>query len=131
MTNKEIYENIDSAIASYKPCFCATSSRKYVKRFFDSHYEVWSSYQWLEINGEKVYLDQLKDVDIDAYTKYYNRWMKRATDIIMPYIQECIARKEEEAKTKKDKGTKDIKRKTKDSTVTKKKMTKKKTTKKK
>ena len=89
MTRTELYKIMDETIESFKPCFSAESTRKWVKYFMNSHFETFAyRYDILD----------LKEEDVDTYTKYYNRWMKRGTEIIMPYIDELKTQAEKKAK---------------------------------
>ena len=111
MTRKEIYDIMDSTIKSYFPCFCHTSSRKWVKRFYESHYEVFSTKYWIELNDERVTLYDLKEIDLDLWTKYYNRWMKQGVSLTSAYVEECIIKHEENEKKKQQKAKTSTKRK--------------------
>ncbi len=103
MTRNEIYEIMDSTIKSYFPCFCHTSSRKWVKRFYESHYEVFSTKYWIDLNNERVTLYELKDVDLELWNKYYNRWMKQGMKLTLNYVEECKIKHEEDEKKKQQK----------------------------
>ena len=108
MTRTELYQLIDDTIESFKPCFSAESTRKWVKYFFESHWETFAM---------RADILDLREEDLDTYTKYHNRWTKRSTEIIMPYIDEL--KKESEKKAKKE-----VKRKPQEKKTTKRKKSK-------
>ena len=103
MTRTELYQLIDDTIESFKPCFSAESTRKWVKYFFESHWETFAM---------RADILDLKEEDYDTYIKYYNRWMKRGTEIIMPYVVELKEQAEKKAKKEVKRKPQDTKKKT-------------------
>ena len=77
MTRKEAYELIDNVCKSYNPCFCRTSTRKWVKMFALSHVEM---FMYKYFNG-------LEEEDSKTYEQYKNRYLKRMVEINMEYIE--------------------------------------------
>ena len=103
MTRTELYQLIDDTVEAFKPCFSSESTRKWVKYFFESHWETFAY---------RADILDLKEEDYDTYIKYYNRWMKRGTEIIMPYVGELKEQAEKKAKKEVKRKPQDTKKKT-------------------
>lgn len=99
MSQKDLYNLIDETAKSYNACFTWHTTRKWVKYFADSHWEVFA-YRYLD-----------EDLDQETYDRYKKRYMKRMVEINMAYIEECMVKHEEEEKKKQQKAKTSTKRK--------------------
>ena len=88
---KYVYDLIDNIAASYNPCFCWSTSKRWIKYFSNSHLECFV-YR---------YLDNVEDES--KLLQYKTRYLKRMYEINVAYVEECKIKHEEEEKKKQQK----------------------------